>query len=183
MSVLSDGSIWKAVDDGSLGIDPFDPEKLQPASYDLTLGHQFKLLKPRLGVVDPERPETYSEGCYDVVECAGMTIAPGQFVLAHTVEHLRVALNVQATVCGKSSLGRLGLFVENAGFIDPCFEGQLTLELYNCSSRPILLRAGMRIAQVSFNLLDLPARRRYGEVQLGSHYQGQLGAVVSRGSF
>lgn len=169
----------------------FDLERLQPASYDVTLGDEFRILRgaPRGKVwdatvpVDPADPATYELECYQVVKDSEFLLKPHQFVLAHTRETFRIPPDIQATVCGKSSLGRLGLFVENAGFVDPGFRGQLTLELFNCSQRPILLRSGMRIAQVSYQQLDTPAACPYGSAELGSHYQNQEGATPSRGSF
>jgi dCTP deaminase len=112
--------------------------------------------------------------------CESFILLPGEFILGCTMEHIKLPADIQATVCGKSSLGRLGLFVENAGFVDPGFNGFLTLELFNASKTPLKLCAGMRIAQLSFNRLDTPCQRPYGAPELGSHYQNQTGATVSR---
>lgn len=166
----------------------FELTRLQPASYDVTLGNQFRRMVESPGHVqpwvDPEDPDTYSARHYvETTVDRAYELYPGRFVLAHTVEDFTIPANVQSQVCGKSSLGRLGLFVENAGFVDPGFSGQLTLELFNCSSRMIVLRPGMRIAQVSFHKLDEPAACPYGCRELGSHYQHQKGATASRGSF
>ncbi len=84
-------------------------------------------------------------------------------------------------VNGKSSLGRLGLLIHaTAGYIDPCFSGTIVLELSNVSTLPILLRPGMKVAQIVFQRMDRPAERPYGHPALGSKYQGQSGAVASR---
>ncbi len=166
---------------------PFRVEQLQPASYDVTLGAHFQVPREKDSggysvPVDPADPASYGSEWYDNWN-GSYDIRPGQFILAHTVEAFRLPPDIQAQVCGKSSLGRLGLFVENAGFVDPGFRGQLTLELFNCSPRVIRLQPGMRIAQVSFQQLDQPAACPYGCAELGSHYQGQQGATISRGSF
>jgi len=86
-----------------------------------------------------------------------------------------------ARIEGKSSLGRLGLIVHaTAGFCDPGFRGTLTLELANLTRVPIMLRAGAKIAQLSFMTLDRAAERPYGHPDLGSHYHGQIEATESR---
>ena len=81
---------------------------------------------------------------------------------------------------GKSSLGRLGLQVHStAGFVDPGFDGHVTLELANVANLPITLYPGMKIGQISFLDLDGPAERPYGAGGLGSKYQGQVGPTPS----
>jgi len=82
---------------------------------------------------------------------------------------------------GKSSLGRLGLLIHStAGFIDPAWDGHITLELSNVNNLPITLYPGMRIGQLSFFQLSSPAERPYGSPELGSSYQGQSGPTPSR---
>lgn len=103
--------------------------------------------------------------------------------LASTKETITLGPGYAAQIGGKSSLGRLGLTVhQTAGFIDPGFHGQITLELVNLGSRPIVLTEGMRIAQLTIWTLDQPAERPYGHAALGSHYQGQHGPTAAGGS-
>lgn len=110
------------------------------------------------------------------VEGGGFWLAPGQFVLGTTVERFEIPPYMSARIEGKSTLGRLGLVVHvTAGFVDPGFKGQLTLELRNVGSFHILLRPGMAISQVSFSPLTSQSERPYGSDGLGSHYQGQEG--------
>ena len=79
---------------------------------------------------------------------------------------------------GRSSLGRVGLLVNlNSRYVDPGFEGKVTLELFNITNRPIRLLPGMRIAQLSIERIDAPAIHPYGSPSLGSHYQRQSGAT------
>ena len=106
---------------------------------------------------------------------------PGEFVLGSTRERLRLPDDLVSRVEGKSSLGRLGLLIHStAGFIDPAWDGHITLELSNVNTIPITLYAGMRIGQLSFFELSSPAERPYGSPQLGSSYQGQSGPTPSR---
>ena len=82
---------------------------------------------------------------------------------------------------GKSSLGRLGLLIHStAGFIDPGWNGNLTLELANVSRLPITLYFGMRIGQISFSYLTTEVDRTYGSKELGSRYQNQESPLASK---
>src|SRR5204862_4997884 len=106
---------------------------------------------------------------------------PGEFVLGSTLERVRLPDDLVARLEGKSSLGRLGLLIHStAGFIDPGFDGHITLELSNVASLPITLYPGMRIGQISFLAMTTPADHPYGSGPLGSKYQGQRGPTPSR---
>lgn len=159
MTVLSDQTIKRLCEYGVLPpiISPFHMEQLQPASYDLVLGEI-------LGA--PVNSEEILLGTH-------------AFCLASTVEFVSIPDDLVARIEGKSSLAREGLMVHTAGFIDPGFRGQLTLEIVN-HGKPFPLKKGMRIAQLAFQKLDLPAARPYGHPDLGSHYQGQMGPTPAR---
>jgi dCTP deaminase len=76
---------------------------------------------------------------------------PGEFVLGATYERIALPDDIVARIEGKSSLGRLGLVIHaTAGFIDAGFDGDVTLELSNVATLPILLYPGMRVAQLAF---------------------------------
>lgn len=161
--ILPDHAIIAEVDNGRLVIDPWDPALVQPASVDVLLGDTF---------IDQDIPGT---GKFPLL------LYPGRFILASTVEYFEIPDDLVGRLEGKSSLGRLGLSIHaTAGFVDPGFRGQLTLELSNVSSRPIQLTAGMKIAQMSFHRLESACRKPYGHPDLGSKYQGQTGPTVSR---
>ena len=73
---------------------------------------------------------------------------PGEFVLASTLEHVEVPDDLVARLEGKSSLGRIGLLIHStAGYVDPGWKGNLTLELSNVANLPITLYPEMRIGQ------------------------------------
>jgi len=106
---------------------------------------------------------------------------PGEFVLGSTLEKLTLANDLVARIEGKSSLGRLGLMIHStAGFIDPGWSGNLTLELANVSRLPITLYFGMRIGQISFQHMTTEVDRPYGSKELSSRYQGQQSPTASR---
>jgi dCTP deaminase len=181
-SVLSDGTIRRLVDAGEIVISPWDPLMVQPASVDLKLGTSFRVFhNHKIQVIDLADPP---KGLTEPVEVEPddlFVIHPNEFVLGRTEERVEMPANLVARIEGKSSLGRLGLIVHaTAGFVDPGFQGSLTLEITNFNSVPIVLRPGLPIAQLSFMTLDQAAERPYGHPDLGSHYQSQVDATESR---
>lgn len=180
--ILSDASIAERWASGSLGIQPMYHANIQPASLDLTLGSHFRVMT-RVGhgrrYIDPFENWDVTEEC-EVTNLEGLTILPGMFVLGTTDETLSLPNDLVGRVDGKSSLGRLGLMVHaTAGFVDPGFSGQITLELSNVGLLPIVLYPGMAIAQISFMQMDRPTDTPYGHPSRKSKYQGQLGATAS----
>lgn len=166
---------------------PFHPDRLQPASLELTLAADV------LMEVQVARRDKYGNRHIEIrhepltlclPQCAPshhVVLRNTDFWLASTAETVRIPDDMVAVVNGKSSLGRKGLVIhQTAGFIDPGFRGQITLELSNVSRKSIKLLAGMPICQLVFMKLDSPAERPYGTPGLGSHYQGQRGPTPSR---
>jgi dCTP deaminase len=166
--ILSDISLRAELAAGSLVIDPPPADHaIQPASIDLHLGWHIVW-----GVALTSTAVMGVRGIYH--------LQPGEFVLGHTSETVTIPPHLVAQLNGKSSLGRLGLSVHiTAGFIDPGFHGQITLELHNCSRQPIPLDHGMPIGQLVLMRLTTAAERPYGHPELRSHYQGQTGATPS----
>lgn len=158
--MLSDSDIAASIATGHLLISPYDPQRLQPASLDVCLGSNFVSQGNSATLFDTFR------------------LPPHTLILGHTMEYVRLPADLAARVEGKSTWGRRGLQVHlTAGFIDPGFYGQVTLELMNLSAEPLWLPIGTPIAQLSFHRLSSPAERPYGSPGLGSHYQGQTGAT------
>lgn len=185
MSTLADHQIRELCLKRGL-IEPFDEALLQPASYDVRLGDRFMVVDadrrwapPRpVDMADPSTlVDLYTEF---TVGSEGYELAPHAFVLAHTVEVVWVPPELVAQVSGKSSIARIGLTVESAGYIDPGYRGTITLEVANLSPVPIVMRPGMPIAQFSFQALDAVPELLYGSPSLGSHYQGATSVVGSR---
>ena len=181
-SVLSDGTIRELIDSGHLRIEPWDPSMVQPASVDVRLGNSFRVFhNHKIQSIDLASPPRDLTEHVEVDPDGEFVIHPGEFVLGRTVEIVAIPDDIVCRIEGKSSLGRLGLIVHaTAGFVDPGFEGTLTLEITNFNSVPIVLRPGLPIAQLSFMALDRPAERPYGHPDLGSHYHGQVEATESR---
>lgn len=169
--ILSDRTLKKLVDSGDLGISPLSQDSIQPASVDLRLGDHFLIVEDRqMQIIDLN-----SEIKYRAIEGDQITIPPHSFLLATTMETIRLPSDLTAFVEGRSSIGRIGLFIQNAGWVDPGFEGQITLELYNANSLPIRLEAGRRICQLVFCRMDQAAATPYK-----GKYQGQRNATGSQ---
>jgi dCTP deaminase len=179
--IFSDRSIREAIESGSIQIDPFEPSHVQPSSVDLRVGDGFRVfVNHKYSEIDPRSPQEDLTQLVEVGEEAFM-LHPGEFVLGSTLERVKLGEDVVARLEGKSSLGRLGLLIHStAGFIDPGFEGHITLELSNVATLPIAIYPGMRIGQISFYQMTTPAEFPYGSPQLGSKYQGQTGPTASR---
>jgi len=181
--VLSDRTIQRLLDEGRIGIDPYDPTLLQPSSVDVRVDRYFRVFhNARYAYIDVREPqEDLTEEV--VIEDDGkpFILHPGEFVLGSTLERITLPDDLVARLEGKSSLGRLGLLIHStAGFIDPGWDGHVTLELSNVANLPITIYYGMKIGQLSFVQLTEPAESPYGSASLGSKYQGQRGPTPSR---
>lgn len=180
--IYSDRSIREAIASGSIQIDPFEPSFVQPSSVDLRVGQGFRVfVNHRYGQIDPRHPQTDLTQLVDTGEDEPFMLHPGEFVLGSTLERIKLGNDVVARLEGKSSLGRLGLLIHStAGFIDPGFQGHITLELSNVATLPIAIYPGMKIGQISFYQMTTEADFPYGSPELGSKYQGQTGPTASR---
>ncbi|MBI2684114.1 MAG: dCTP deaminase [Actinobacteria bacterium] len=180
--ILSDGTIRELLATGRLSIAPIEPDQVQPASVDVRLGDRFLVFRNHtIASIDPFATSPDLMQTVQVAAGEPFILHPGEFVLGSTLEVVTLPDDLVARVEGKSSLGRLGLLIHaTAGFVDPGFSGQVTLEFSNVSPLPIKLWPLMRIGQLSFQHLDRPCERPYGHPELGSKYAGQLGPVGSR---
>ncbi|OGJ55196.1 dCTP deaminase, partial [Candidatus Peregrinibacteria bacterium RIFOXYC2_FULL_33_13] len=157
--------------DGSLTVSPLSENSIQPASIDCRLGDHFLVIEQNnMDIITLDKEIKYREIIGDQI-----TIPPHSFLLATTEEYVKLPNNLTAFVEGRSSIGRIGLFIQNAGWVDPGFEGQITLELYNANSLPIKLKKGRRICQLVFCKMDNEAKNPYN-----GKYQKQRKSVGSR---
>lgn len=180
--LLSDRDLRAAVDSGDLGIEPYDPELVQPSSVDVRIDKFFRVFNnSKYTHIDPKEPMEDLTTLVEVPAGESFVLHPGEFVLASTLEHFALPHNLAGRLEGKSSLGRLGLLTHStAGFIDPGFSGHITLELSNVANLPIVLWPDMKIGQMAIFRMSSPAELPYGTQQLGSKYQGQRGPTPSR---
>ncbi|MFB7738236.1 dCTP deaminase [Streptomyces sp. NPDC056112] len=180
--ILSDAHLRKAIADGRLRLDPFDEAMLQPASIDVRLDKAFRVFEShRYSCIDPAEEQPDLTRLVEPADGEPFVLHPGEFVLASTFERVALPDDLAARLEGKSSLGRLGLITHStAGFIDPGFEGHVTLELGNLAPLPIKLWPGMKVGQLAVFQMSGPAEHPYGSVVRGSRYQGQRGPTASR---
>jgi dCTP deaminase len=180
--VLSDRTIRRLIAEGRIAIDPYDESLLQPSSVDVRVDRYFRVFhNSRYGFIDVKEPQDDLTELVEMTDETPFILHPGEFVLGSTLERLRLPDDLVARLEGKSSLGRLGLLIHStAGFIDPGWDGHVTLELSNVANLPITIYHGMKIGQLSFVRLTEPAEAPYGTGGLGSKYQGQKGPTPSR---
>lgn len=171
--IISDKTLKQLIASGELVCDPLTPESIQPASIDCRLGSHFLVIdenQHHSGLLTFDQEIKYNE-----IESDSIIIQPHSFLLATTMEYIKLPSDYSAFVEGRSSVGRMGLFIQNAGWVDAGFEGKITLELYNANSLPIKLEAGRRICQLVFCSMDQAAEMPYQ-----GKYQGQTKSVGSR---
>ena len=180
--LLSDRDILANVEAGAIVLDPWDAAMLQPSSVDIRLDKLFRVFEShRYAVIDPAEDQPELTRLISHEEDEPFILHPGEFALGSTYERVTLGDAIAARLEGKSSLGRLGLLTHStAGFIDPGFDGHVTLELSNVATLPIALWPGMKIGQLCFFQLSSPALHPYGSAAAGSHYQGQRGPTPSR---
>lgn len=187
--IFSDLDIAQLIERGFIGIEtdpkfrPLDLDvQLQPASLDVRLGgkfqrwHAYEWDSVPIDVTQPPPVGSYTETV--IAEGGKFVIKPGEFVLGTTVERVRLPAHIAGRIEGRSSLGRYGVTVHvTAGFIDPGFEGAITLEIANLNANPIVLTAGMRVGQLVFHAMSSAAIAPYK-----GKYQGQTSTTASGGT-
>ena len=180
--VLSDRTIKAEIAAGRIVIEPYSEGLIQPSSIDVRVDSKFRVFhNARYPFIDVRQPMEDLTELVEIPEAEPFILHPGEFVLGQTLESIALPDDLVARLEGKSSLGRLGLLIHStAGFVDPSFEGNLTLELSNVANLPITIYYGMPIGQISFMRMDGPVETPYGANEAGSKYQGQAEPTPSR---
>lgn len=178
--ILSDKDIKKYIQAKKIVIkpQPIWSKQLGPASLDIRLGKEFRVFNHiKKPYIDPKKQETF-QGLTQLVKIKNnqpFIIQPNHFVLAVTLEELKLPDDIGARIEGRSSWGRMGLLVHStAGYIDPGFKGKLTLEMNNIGMVPILLYPEMKICQLAFELLSSPAKTPYCRKKGAKYFNDQL---------
>jgi dCTP deaminase len=180
--VLSDRTIRRLLGEGRIGIDPYEDALVQPSSVDVRVDRWFRVFRnSRYPYIDVKQEQEELTELVEIDDETPFILHPGEFVLGSTLERIQLPDDLVARLEGKSSLGRLGLLIHStAGFIDPGWDGHVTLELSNVANLPITIYYGMKIGQVSFVQMTEAAETPYGAGSIGSKYQGQQGPTPSR---
>ncbi len=147
------------------GVAPFEENQVNSASYDVRVSDHW--------ICPTREPQEF--------RAPSVKLFPGEVVLASTIENVRIPRSVACDLKLKSTLGRLWINHSMAGWCDPGFEGNITLELQNLGPEPFTLAAGRRIAQLIFISMESEPEVAYGEPGSRSHYQGQTGTTRARG--
>lgn len=185
MAILSDKDLKNHISKGKISIDPLKSEKqIQPSSIDLRMGNEFKtfklIRKPYIDPKDEEEIASYMESII-IDENDAFIIHPNEFALATTYEYVKVPDDLVARVEGRSSMGRLGVTMHvTAGFIDPGFEGKITLEISNIGTMPVALYPGQRVCQIVFETMTSPSEKPYGHPDRNSKYMKQQSPESSK---
>jgi dCTP deaminase len=173
--ILSDRELKSELASGGIAVSDWQSHRIQSASIDLTLDDTFLFAISSMNPVDPFAAGTGARADLTtrkvVLEQPGqkVLVSPNDFILASTAEEVRIGPEFVGILHGKSSLARLGLLIHvTAGYIDPGFEGRITLEMAMVAPRPIYLHPGMDICQLSVQRLSSPA-----EITYSGRYQGQ----------
>jgi dCTP deaminase len=166
--ILTDAAIRDQIKHGRIVVRPLGERAIQPASCDLRLGPVLKVA----GVAGYRTHHLIDDGPF--------WLSQFTFLLASTLEWIEVPDDLAGILAGKSTRARQGIVLENAGYVDPCWRGELTLELFHLSPRPVLLEHGMAIGQIRFEMLTGRCEAPYGNDGVGSHYQNSRGPVEAR---
>lgn len=184
--ILSDAEIKELIQQGNVYVPtdnhPIDTDlQLGPSSLDLRLGPEILLFDNHaMRIIDLSEKIPPRMRRVQIDEREGFVLHPGEFVLGTTVEAVKIPVELVGRLEGRSSLGRLGLVIHaTAGFIDPGFEGQITLEMQNIGSQPLLLRPFQRICQLCFIRMSKAPEMPYFKKK-DNKYHGQFGPVASR---
>jgi len=181
--VLSDRTIKEEIAKGRIVVEPLAQNGIQPASVDLRLDKKLLVFKTQRyhPYIDVRQDLSDLNELVEIDEDDAFFLAPGEFVLVSTLELLALPDDIVGRLEGKSSLARIGLLIHStAGYVDPGWQGHLTIHLSNVAKLPIALYYKMKIGQISFLRLTSPVDKLYGSAELGSRYQGQTGPTASK---
>lgn len=163
--ILSDWQLRDLIKSGELGLEPFDSDAIGPTSIDLRLGPTAVVYTSdtiELGKSDPETRE------FEIDYETGFRLEPGAFILANTLERIRMPNGYQGFIETKGDIARAGLQVHNGdGHVDPGYDGTITLEVTNMNSIPVIIRPGVFVCQIYIHQLSALCERPYGGKYLG----------------
>ena len=180
--MLSDKTIRFYIDKGWIKINPLREDYIQPASVDVRLHDEIVEFNPNFSThIDVYESNDVMSEKLTISDDKPYILHPGSFILGGIKEYLTISDDIMARVEGKSSLARYGILIHStAGFVDPGWSGRLTLELSNLSPFPVTLYKDMKIGHLSFTKLTTKVDNPYGSKEVGSRYQNQDSATMSK---
>lgn len=181
-SVLSDGEIREALLSGEIDISGYFPLYVGPSSLDIHMNNHAKVMSAGTDYnrkIYVDKKEETEKLFAEIEGWDDITIYPKEFYILSSIEKVKLSPNISAFVCGRSSLARIGLNIHMAGFIDPGFEGTITLEVTNFTNYPIVIPRDTRIGQIVFMRTGRSCEVPYGK-KTDSKYQGQVGPTLTK---
>lgn len=143
--------------------------------YDIRCADEFKIFTNiNSAIVDPKN---FDANSFVDVKADVCIIPPNSFVLARTIEYLRIPRNVLVICLGKSTYARCGIIV-NVTPLEPEWEGHVTLEFSNTTPLPAKIYANEGVAQVIFLESNEVCEVSYAD--RGGKYQGQRGVTLPK---
>ncbi|WFE68737.1 dCTP deaminase [Thiomicrospira sp. R3] len=187
---LSDQDISIALEQQRIKIEPMPTDnKIKGISVDLRLDKRFRVFNDHTApYIDLSGPREQVQALLDKVmgneiiieQDQAFFLHPGELALASTLESITIPDDLVGWLDGRSSLARLGLMVHvTAHRIDPGWQGQIVLEIFNSGKLPLALRPGMDICAINFETLSSPAKKPYNK-RTDAKYQNQSGPTSSR---
>jgi len=175
--ILSGEQIREYIRQGRILIEPFDERLIGPSQVDLRLGSKFRIFRA-MNLVDPSDRNSIEKNT-ELVDSKGkpFVIRPGQLILGITLEKVAVPNDLVASIEGRSSIARMGVFIHiSSGHVNPGSGSRgpipVTLEILNMNPAPVKLYPGMRICQLLFYTMDRAVSKGYDEI--GGKYAGKL---------
>ena len=159
---LSDQDIRQAIKKKEIVLKPFKENKLQPISYDISLGNKFIINDEHTtSFIDPANKIFPKSREVEIKNGEAFVLHPGVSILGYSKEYFG-SDDYIIEINGKSSLARIGLLVHNsASLINPGHFLNVAMELCNLNNVPIILRPGMIIAQLTFSTISSKTKRNY----------------------
>lgn len=187
---LSDRDIIQHLKIGKIGIEPMpDQNKIKGISVDLRLANKFRVFNDHTApFIDLSGESGEMQKLMDKImgdevvieDGQAFFLHPGELALASTFESVSIPDDLVGWLDGRSSLARLGLMVHvTAHRIDPGWQGQIVLEIFNSGKLPLALRPGMDICAINFETLSSAAIKPYNK-RADAKYRNQQGPTASR---
>lgn len=147
--ILTREVILAEIDAGRVRIDPFARDQVGPASIDLHLGDEIRVIDDGPPVIDVNDDADYRTVSHVQPLDRSYVLPPGETIHGITRERITLPDDIAGWLEGRSRFARLGLMIHvTAGFVNPGIDNRQVLEISNVSSRPLAIHAGTRICQI-----------------------------------
>ena len=147
--ILTRDVIMREIAEGRLALDPFVPDQVGPASIDLHLGDEIRVMEGGPPVIELDEHADYRTVTRVHPLDTPYVLRPGETIHGITRERIRLPPDVGGWLEGRSRYARLGLMIHvTSGFVAPGVDNRQVLEMSNVAGRPLAVRAGIRLCQI-----------------------------------